>query len=624
MTSFGVSLNMPQAMAKRAKKQGTPKAKRTAKVASATPAQRSTKHWLYLLPALVAALVVFGQTVGFDFVNWDDELNVIDNRGVTTFDLQAIWTETVIGNYNPLPITTFAIEHALVGLDASLYHATNLVLHLINIALVFFLGRRLRLEPVAAGILALLFAIHPMRVESVAWVTERKDVLFTAFYFAALLVYARRRQAGASGSWFWPVGGLFLLALVSKIQAVSLPLTMLCFDYLRQGKLSLRDGLAKAPYFLMSLLVGLAGLYFLGRDGSLDDATTYTFIDRLAVGAYAYAVYLIKAVMPYEMSPLYPYPAKLPWQAFASFGVVLATLGLLVVGYLRDWRNLVFGVALFSVNVVFMLQVLGAGQGYLADRFTYVGYLGLFWLMAFAIQQLVAQRSSARMAIYAGVGVYLLVLTTLSYRQTQIWQNGGTLWSHVSKLYPRAGTAHGNLGQYLAKQGDVQAAMLAYGKAIEVDPKSGAYHNSRGKLQFDQGNSTAAIADYSAGITREPELAELYINRGAAYAKTGRYPEAERDLDQGLTLDPENFNGLLNQSLLLYTTQRYDEALQVYDDMLRRRPERVDLLQERGAIKAAVGDIAGAQADMTAAIRQEQDPAVRARYQQTLDQLNLR
>ena len=610
---------MARAPKKQRAKSRKPAPRQAPAASSTTTSGRS--YYLYALPAVLLALVVFGQTLAFDFVNWDDELNVLENRGVTTFDLRAIWTQTVIGNYNPLPITTFAVEHALVGLDATLYHATNVALHLANVVLVYLLGRRLRLDAVPAGLLAVLFAVHPMRVESVAWVTERKDVLFAAFYFGALLLYERRRQAGAPGSWHWGIGALFALALVSKIQAVSLPLTMLCFDYLRGGRLTLRDVLAKWPYFAMSLAVGLLGIYFLGRDGSLDDATDYTFVGRLAVGAYAYVVYLVKSVLPYEMSPLYPYPAELPWQAYASFVGVAAAAGSVLVGYLRGWRAWTFGLALFTVNVVFMLQVLGAGQGYLADRFTYVGYLGLFWLVAYGVQALTRARPGLAVPVRVGVGVYVLVLAVVAFRQTKIWTDGGTLWTHVAALYPEAGTAHGNLGQFLRKQERIDEALAAYARAIAADPTSGTYLNSRGKLLFDRGDAQGALADYSLGLERSPELAELHINRGAAYAQLGQYNDAERDLKAGLALEPDNFNGLLNLSLLLYTTQRYDEALALYDQMLDLRPERLDLLQERGSLKVSAGRREEGIADVREAIRREADVGKRARYQGVLDQL---
>lgn len=613
-------------MAKQKKKNKQTKSAKP--IASQQVKNSQRPDWQFLLPALLLALIVFGQTMGFDFVNWDDDVNILENRGVTTFNLKTIFTETVIGNYNPLPIFTFALEYAVVGTKASLYHFNNLWLHLLNVALVYFLGRRLKLDQVPAALLACLFAIHPLRVESVAWVTERKDVLFSAFYFGALLVYEKHRQSGKQSSWHWGVAGLFALALFSKIQAVSLPLSMICLDYLRSDKLRLgapfnfssHEVLAKAPYFLMSLAVGLLGVFFLGRDGSLADATNYNGIDRLAVGAYAYTVYLIKGVIPYEMSPLYPYPSKLPVQAYLSFGVMLAALAVMIYGFRQNWKGLTFSLAFFTVNVMFMLQVLGAGQGYLADRFTYVGYFGLFWGMAFLYQRL-SSNQRIRRGLQAGVGIFLLVLTLIAFKQTGIWQNGGTLWTHVSKLYPRAGTAHGNLAMYFRDEGETDLAMGLYRKAISVDPKEGSYHNSLGKLHFDNGRTAEAIAQYSTGIEIEPTLGELYINRGAAYAKNNQFAEAEVDLDKGVELEPNNFNGYLNRSLLYFTVGRASDALADYEVMLRMRPERHDLLQERGSIKASIGDLEGGKADIRKAIQQAGRSAEAARYQEILNQM---
>ena len=583
----------------------------------------------YLAPALALGLVVFAQTLGFDFVNWDDDVNVLENRNVIFGDVRGIFTDRVIGNYNPLSTLTFAAEYALVGANAKLFHATNLALHLACVALVFLLGLRLRLAPLAAGLLAALFAIHPMRVESVAWVTERKDVLFAAFYFGALQLYERHRQRGAAGSWHFGVAGLFALALLAKIQAVSLPLSMLCLDYLRRDRLQdprqwralAEEAVAKTPYFLLSLAVGLAGLYFLGDNGSLDDATDYTFVERLAVGAQAYATYLAKSVWPWVMSPLYPYPKELPWVAYASFAVVAAAVAAMVVGYLRRWIAPTFALAFFTVNVVFLLQVLAAGQGYLADRFTYAGYFGLFWGFAYGWQRLLALRPARKTALLAGAGAYVLALAALAYRQTGIWRNGDTLWAHVIEHYPNTATAYGNRGLWLRDRGQTAEAETMLTQAIAADPTSGTYHNSRGKMYFDLGRDRDAIADYTAGLAKEPEHAELLVNRGAALAKLGRYPEAARDLDRGLELDPEHFNGYLNRSLMYYMQQRFPDAVADYGQMLRLRPERHDLWKERAQIRVTYGEWDEALADVEEAIRRAPDRQTRREYEQARTEL---
>ena len=580
----------------------------------------ATSPWIYLLPALLLGLLVFAQTLRFDFVNWDDDVNILENQNVLNGDWSGIWTETVIGNYNPLTISTFAIEYALVGDEAWLFHFNNLWLHLLTVGLVFALALRLRLNPLWAAVAAALFAIHPMRVESVAWVTERKDVLFAAFYFGALLLYERRRQEGKSGSWFWGVAGLFLLALLAKIQAVSLPLSMLCLDYLRDRKFAWSEILNKAGYFAMSLAIGLIGVYFLGRDGSLDEATTYTFFDRLAVGAYAFTVYLIKVLMPYEHSPLYPYPSKLPIQAYLSFGVVAAVLGALYLAWKKGLTAWVFALSFFIVNVVFMLQVLGAGQGYLADRFTYVGYFGLFWGMAHGLQYLWEKNASMQGGIRMAAWGYVLLLSLLAFRQTKIWANGDTLWAHVSELYPGAATAWGNRAMWLRDEGKIEEAMTLYAKAIEANPNDGAYYNSRGKLYFDQDNTEAALADYNRGIEVDPELGELYINRGAAFAKNNELNRAEVDFNKGIELDPENFNGYLNRSLLYYIQERNEEALKDYDTMLEMRPQRHDLWNERGSILLNMGRNAEGRASIETAIsKAADDPEAQRKYRENLN-----
>ena len=618
-----------RAQRKAAKRQGgAPAAQRP--VAGRPPG--TARAWPYLLPALALAVAVFGQTIGFDFVNWDDDVNVLENRGVTTFDLRAILLDDVIGNHNPLAILSFAVEYALVGAKAGLYHANNLLLHLANVALVFFLGRRLRLGLPAAGLLAALFAVHPMRVESVAWVTERKDVLFAAFYFGALLLYERRRQAGDDRAWHWGVAALFALALLSKIQAVSLPLTMMCLDYLRRGRLGWSDVLAKAPYLAMSLAVGLVGVFALGSSGSLEDATNYTFLERLAVGAYSYTVYLAKSVWPYEMSPLYPYPAELPTRAYGGFAVVALALAAMAWGYLRGRTALTFALAVFTVNVMFMLQVLSAGQGYLADRFTYVGYFGLFWGFAYGAQRLAgggerppgSAQGKWRPPVLAVAGIYVLACAVVAFRQTRIWENGGTLWTHVTSLYPGAATAYGNLGQYLRDRGDLEGALEQFDNAVRTGPTKGAYLNSRGKLFFDRGEVGRAIEDYTEGIRREPALAELHINRGAALAQQRRYDEALGDINRGLELEPGDFNGLLNRSLLYYTVDRLPEAVADYTAMLAQRPERYDLWQERGSIRASYGELDEGIADLREALRRSDDPAKTELYREILSELEAR
>src|SRR6187401_183586 len=329
-----------------------------------------SQDWKYILGVLVLTLIAFLPAFTADFVNWDDDYNIANNNNTALLNWDNIvnmFSQHVIGNYNPLPILTFAIERKFFGLDPTIYHVNNIILHLVCVFFCYRVLRQLNLTALASGFGALLFGIHPMRVESVAWVTERKDVLFGAFFLAALWYYILYVRTNYTKKYFYFALGLFAFSLISKIQAVSLPIAMLLVDYYFKRPLKLNLVLEKWMFFLFSLIIGLVGVYFLRDQGSMDDTTAYSLVQRLFIGGYSLGVYMLKFIFPYIMSPLYPYPAVLPWEVYLGPIPVLLLAGLVYWGYKKDLRHVVFGLMFFVVNVMFVLQVVGAGQGFLAD-----------------------------------------------------------------------------------------------------------------------------------------------------------------------------------------------------------------------------------------------------------------
>jgi len=388
------------------------KTKKTIKKKSTT-----TGSLIPLLVVLVVTLIVFIPSLSNDFVNWDDDVNIIENVNLEVFNWESIKNifhpikGHVIGNYNPLTIFTFAIEKHLVGLDATLYHINNLILHLICTFLVYRIMLLLKLSPMAAMLVALLFGIHPMRVESVAWITERKDVLFGAFYLGALCLYTRYIAEGLKNKKLvWIALGLFFFSLLSKIQAVALPLTMLAVDYYFKRPLNFKLIIEKIPFFSLSLFFGILGIYTLSLQGSLaDDTTQYSFFDRLLIGGYSWIVYLIKALVPYKMVALYPYPKYLTWQFYVAPFIGLGTVAAAFWAFKKEMTGIVFGFLVFFFNIVFMLQILGAGQGFIADRFTYIPYLGLFFIIGYYFDKLNKQNVKKANILKYGVMVFLVV-----------------------------------------------------------------------------------------------------------------------------------------------------------------------------------------------------------------------
>ncbi len=555
----------------------------------------------YIIALLALCFIIFSPSLKADFVNWDDDRNVYENKMVQNFDVKGIFTQNVIGNYNPLSIFSFALEYKLFGMDPRIMHFTNLLLHLICVFLSFRIFQLLGLRLWFALIAASLFAIHPLRVESVSWITERKDVLYGFFFCSALLLYLKDQEKARPGRSIL-IFACFVLGLFAKIQMVSLPLAFLAVDYWRNRPLQFKLIMEKWPYFLGAFIFGIVGILFLKEQGSLEtNEAVHTGINRLFIGSYSLFVYLIKWLVPYQMSPLYPYPEKLSILHYLSLPAAVFLLAGMFLAYRKNKRSLVFGFSFFFVNIVFLLQILGAGQGYLADRFTYIAYIGLFFLVGYFLQDLDEKKPSLRSPLLSVVSIYLLGLSFVCYKQTKIWKNSETLWTHVLQYYSNTPLPYNNRANYRRDQKQFDMALEDYNQAIRY--KAGhATYNSRAKLFFQKNQDDKAILDYDQAIQMHPS-AEYYVNRGAAKAKLGRMQEALDDLNKGLSLDPKWETGYLNRSIIFNQLGLYDKALADVEMYLKFQPRNADLIYESGRLYRALKQYETAISQYTKAIQ---------------------
>lgn len=561
--------------------------------------------WKYIAICLALTFVAFISVFRHQFVNWDDDFNIANNKNTALLNwdnIVNIFSDPVIGNYNPLPILTFAIERSIVGLDPALYHINNLLLHLVCVFFVYRIFRSLNLNTLASAAGTLLFGIHPMRVESVAWVTERKDVLFGAFFLSALWLYIQYVRTGYAKKYFYAAMGLFVFALFSKIQAVSLPLTMLLVDYLFRRPISFKLVIEKWAFFLLSLIIGLVGIYFLKEQGSMDDSTQYSFLERIMIGGFSLGVYLVKFVFPYKMSPLYPYPASLPPEVYAGPFVFLIIGIFAYVAYKKDWRPYLFGLGFFIVNVMFLLQVVGAGQGYLADRFTYIPYIGLMFIVAYGLQKISESKPSMSRVLWIGFGLVSALMLVLTWRQNQIWRDSDTLWTHVLKYHTNTSLPYRNRANFRRDQGRTEEALADYNAAITLKP-DGALYNSRAKLYFNQNKLQQALDDYNKAIALDSTEGEYYVNRGAVWAVGGKLDMALADFNTGIRLSPDHANGFKNRSLVYQAYKQWDKALSDINIYLEMHPEDADLWYESGRLKNILNRYNEAMADLNRAIQ---------------------
>lgn len=548
-----------------------------------------------LIPILIVlglTFLIFSPSLQNEFVNWDDDVNLLENEnvlGLDAYHLKKIFTDDVIGNYNPLPILTFAIEYSIVEFEPFLYHFNNLILHLLCVFLVYKLSLMLGLSTTASFLVALLFGIHPMRVESVAWITERKDVLFSAFFFAALIHYVNYLDHGKRKKDLIFIYIFFILSLFSKIQAVALPLAMLTIDYWKNRKLAWNLIIEKLPYFALSLFFGLLGVYMLSQSQSLDQSRTdFNLFERLFIGSYSYVVYWYKVLFPYPMSPLYPYPGKIPIHIYLSMLPALGIIAMIWVGFKKQWKGWVFGSMFFTLNIVFLLQILGAGQGFLADRFTYVAYFGLFFSAAYYLEKYFFSSEKYRTAAYSSLGILLLIYGVVTYQQTKIWENGDTLWTHVLKYYQKVDTPYRNRGNFHRDRGDYQKAMKDYQTLVQIDSTNGAVYNSIGKVYFEQENWPKALENYSKAVKYSPEKGEFWVNKAATLASMGDFQSALRDVSTGIENDPTHTNGYQTRFLILQYLGDYESSIDDLKKLVEFRPQEAALRYEIGRAYMAI------------------------------------
>lgn len=549
------------------------------------------RNLISLITALVITLGCFWNTTQNDFVNWDDDRNFYENELVTTANAENFWSNTkkifsttVIGNYNPLTIWSFAVEKRVFGLDKpGKWHGTNVFLHLICVFFVFRICLLLGVRWQGSLLVALLFGIHPMRVESVAWVTERKDVLFGAFYLSALYHYIKGKIHGKLNHIL--IITLFTLSLFSKIQAVILPLSMLAIDFYLNGRIDKKDILAKAPYFFLSILFGLIGIIFLKDQGSLENTANYPAWQRIFIGSYSYMIYIIKAIIPFRLSPLYPYAPTLPAYYYPTILLGPGVLYALYYTYKNELRIWFFGLSFFTVNIMFLLQILGAGQGFLADRFTYIAYFGLFFIAGYFFDLFFHKNSKYKISLVAvGLGL-TLVFGYMTIIQNTVWKNSETLWSHVLNYYQHSTLPYGNRANYLRSKGRIEEALADYSKSISLNPEGDQAYNSRARLYFDIAKGPdklrLALNDYNRAISLNPNDGEFYVNRGATHARLGDINNAIKDMNQGLTLKPNHAVGYMNRSIMHNSQGNVTAALSDIESYIKLNQYNKDIWFEK-------------------------------------------
>ena len=573
----------------------------TSSETSAMPAKwwRQGNTLLGLGAILLLTVLVYWRALGNDFINWDDPNYVYESELVTSLspsNIVRMFTEYAISNYHPLAILSLAIDYAWSGLNPFGYHLSNVILHLINVVLSFLFARRLALDywankaqtldnnaPNAAAtdglnekrsnliglVIAGFFALHPLHVESVAWISERKDMLYVLFMLPAFIAYMNYRKTGSKAQ-YAATFVLFLLSLLSKPSAVVFPMLLLCIDYLHYRQWHINWIVEKIPFFVLSLLFGYLTVNA-QVDTAIGEFAQYTILQRICFASYGFVTYLIKLVFPINQSLLYPYPilsSGLPIQfmlaPFLAIGIVATTLW-----SVRFSRVLAFGILFYFFNIALVLQFMSVGEAIMSERYTYLSYTGILFVIAMLYDYLIQKDSSYKIAMGGILAVALLAFAYKSYDRLAVWKNSDLIWTNVIDQYPnRIPTAHNNRGHYRRQHGKMQEALQDLSMAIQLHPKYHLAYVNRGNTYFSLNKNDEALADYNKANEIKPDYAESYGNRGSVYFQKQQYDLAMADYNKAIELKKYYPDAYLNRAVTYSVLNKHDLAKADYDQYM--------------------------------------------------------
>lgn len=576
-----------------------------------------TKEILFALSLIVAiTFIAFYPSLKNGFTNWDDDEHVTENiaiRQLSWPNITKIFTTYYVGAYIPLTIFSYALEFHFFKLNPQAFHTTNLILHLFNCLLVFWFFRFLTKKDWASFAATLLYAVHPLRVESVAWISERKDVLYAFFYLISLISFLYFRKKGKIAyiivSFF-----AFLFSLLSKPMAVTLPIVLLLLDYLENRKFDKAIFIQKAPFFVIAAIFLLIGILSQRSDVAVGNRDLFTIINTIIIACHGMLFYIAKTIIPTNLSCAYLYPESLGNSLFAIIIVLIVmALAALVIISLRRTKKIAFGSIFFLVGILPVLQIVPVGQA-VAERYTYISSIGLFYLLAEGIgwvyQKTYMSRQTMRICLSALLGAIIIVLSILTFYRCQIWKDSITLWSDCLKKYPDAPIGYLNRGvAYLSKRED-KKALDDFNQALALEPVYKLAYNNRGNFYYNNGEYDKALTDFNRALEIDPNYAKALNNRGLVYYSQADLERAIADFNQALAIDGNYLKALNNRGLAYYSQEEYDKAIADYNQVLQGMPELAIVYNNRGLAYRGKKQYKEAIADYNRALRRNPDLAI--------------
>jgi tetratricopeptide (TPR) repeat protein len=581
---------------------------------------------LLCLLLLMVTLSVYWQVQDYDFVNFDDPKYVIENSYVQEdMTLKSIiWAFTTVhmGSWHPLTWLSHMLDYQFYGMKPGWHHLTNLFFHILSTILLFFVLKKMTGSFWKSGFVAALFALHPLHVESVAWVSERKDVLSTFFWMLTMLGYIWYVEHPAVNRYLLVVV-LFTLGLISKPMLVTLPFVLLLLDFWplyrfrfhqpessgnsKQRSILFRLIWEKVPLFILVAIISALTFYAQKQGGAIASFDFIPLKVRIANALVSYVKYIGKMIYPSNLAVFYPHPGMLPWWKITGACLLLVSISFLAIKVIKQSPYFAVGWLWYLGTLVPVIGLVQVGTQSIADRYTYIPLIGLFIIIAWGIPELFVRWRHLRIEATILVTVLLLILMAVTWKQLGYWKDSVTLFDHTLKVTSKNWLSHNNLGTALNKKGRTEEAIHHYLEALHIKPNFEEAHYNLGNALNKQGRTEEAIHHYLEAVSTEPDYEEAHYNLGLLLNKEGRTEEAIHHYLEALRIKPDFEKAHNNLGNALDKQGRTEEAIHHYLEALRIKPDFKEAYNNMGVALFGKGDIEGAIACFQDALRIKPD-----------------
>ena len=561
-----------------------------------------------IIVLIVSSFMAFSPIEANDFINFDDNGYITENvqvqQGINLQTIKWALTTTYFSYWHPLTWLSHMLDWRLFGADASRHHLVNLILHIGSVIFLFLFLNKTTNHIWPAAFAAALFSLHPLRVESVAWASERKDVLnlfFTVLCFYAYAFYVNEKKIARYVLCLL----IFVLAVMSKPMAVTLPFVLLLLDYWplhrwrKQCHENTKNGFSSAiqlivekiPFFCVSFAASAAAVWAQSKEGTVASLDYVPLMIRVPNAVVAYASYLGKLFWPVNLAVFYPYEPLLPlWKILFSAAVILC-ITLMFMTYIKTKPFLFVGWFIYLGTLVPVIGLVQVGSQAMADRYTYLPSVGMAFVLAWGIPSII-ESERMRKGVLAPVAViFLLLMMSLTWQQCHYWKNSVTLFSHALSVTQNNALANNQLGLAFYEQGRDNEALYHFDQTIRLQPDQDSAYNNRGAIYLKYGRTEQALQDFNKTLAVNPHYVKAYNNRANLYIQKRQYRLAMEDFNKAIRLQPDYVLAYFNRGLLSARLGDYQNAVHDFDRVTMLNPNHVYAYHNRASLYFNMGNV---------------------------------